>query len=106
MDRNQAIKELTGAGGEFELYTRELYGRSCRCFVDLPETLKDLFCEARSSETFIVYEDERLSFEEAWVEASKLGDVFVNKYGLVSAPVINKENNIIGSIKFLRICLN
>ena len=88
MDRNQAIKELTGAGGEFELYTRELYGRSCRCFVDLPETLKDLFYEARSSETFIVYEDERLSFEEAWVEASKLGDVFVNKYGLVKGDRI------------------
>ncbi len=82
MDRTQAIDELTRPGSPFEFEIKQLYGKPCRCFKDLPGTLSDLFSESRSKETFIVYEDERLTFEEAWQKASQLGRALIEKYGL------------------------
>jgi long-chain acyl-CoA synthetase len=82
MDRQAALAELTAPGAPFELEEVELYGRSCRAFQNAPPTLRDLFEESRSDATFIVYRDERLSFEQAWLEASRLGALLVAQYGI------------------------
>jgi long-chain acyl-CoA synthetase len=82
MDRQAALAELTAPGAPFELEEVELYGRSCRAFQNAPPTLRDLFEESRSDATFIVYRDERLSFEQAWLEASRIGALLVAQYGI------------------------
>jgi long-chain acyl-CoA synthetase len=82
MDRTAALAALTAPGEPYELVEVELYGRKCRAFRNAPASLRALFEEARSELTFIVYGDERLSFEAAWLEASRLGRVLVEDYGV------------------------
>ena len=57
LTRLEAIAQLTAPGEPFELTIEELYGRDCRTFKNAPPTLRELFDEARSDETFLVYED-------------------------------------------------
>jgi long-chain acyl-CoA synthetase len=82
MDRRAALAALTAPGEAYELEEVELYGRTCRAFRNAPATLRDLFDQCRSDLPFIVYDDERLSFEEAWVEASRIGTLLVEHYGV------------------------
>ena len=82
MDRQAALIALTAPGERYELEDVELYGRTCRAFRHAPRTLRDLFNESRSDLPFIVYDDERLSFEEAWSEACRIGTLLVDHYGI------------------------
>jgi len=82
MDREAALAALTAPGEPYELEEVELYGRSCRAFRRAPPTLRDLFSQARSDLPFIVYEAERLSFEQAWSEACRIGTLLVEEYGI------------------------
>tara|TARA_A100001037_G_scaffold224584_1_gene202517 strand:- start:11743 stop:13416 length:1674 start_codon:yes stop_codon:yes gene_type:complete len=82
MDRTQAITQLTAKGAPFELVDTQVYGRRCEGFLHAPATLRELFHAARSDVPFIVYEDERLTFEQAWRQASAIGTLLVNEFGL------------------------
>ena len=66
ISRSDAIAQLTAPGEPFELESMELYGRVCRTFTNAPPTLGDMYEESRSDETFLVYENERYSFEEVF----------------------------------------
>ena len=80
--RSDAIAQLTAPGEPFELGIAELYGRECRTFKNAPPTLRELFEEARSDETFIVYENERYSFEESYQSACNIAALLVSDYGI------------------------
>jgi long-chain acyl-CoA synthetase len=82
MDREAALAALTAPGEPYELEEVELYGRTCRAFRHAPPTLRHLFDQSRSDLPFIVYEDERLSFEEAWGAACRIGTLLVEQYGV------------------------
>jgi long-chain acyl-CoA synthetase len=82
LTREQAVARLTAPGQPFELEMVELYGASCRAFKNAPPTLRALYEDTRSAATFIVYDDERYSFEEAYQAACKLGHLLVNDYGV------------------------
>ena len=82
MDRSAALAALTAPGEPYELEDVELYGRTCRAFRHAPPTLRDLFDESRSDLPFLVYDDERLSFEKAWGDACRLGALLVEQYGV------------------------
>ena len=82
MDRQAALAALTAPGEAYELEEVELYGRTCHAFRHAPPTLRDLFDESRSDLPFIVYQDDRLSFEDAWREASRLGTLLLEQYGI------------------------
>ena len=69
--RQEAIAELTAPGETYELYEGNVLGRKCLKFKNAPPTLRDLFLEAKSEVEFLVYEDTRLTFEEAYIEARK-----------------------------------
>ena len=81
MDRQAALAALTAPGEPYELEEVDLYGRTCRAFRHAPPTLRDLFDQSRSDLPFIVYDGERLSFEEAWAEASRIARLLVD-YGI------------------------
>lgn len=82
MDRQAALAELTAPGAPYELEEVELYGRTCRAFRNAPPTLRGLFEQSRSELPFIVYGDERLSFEETWREACRIAALMVEQYGI------------------------
>ena len=80
--RQEAITELTAPGQDYELVVEELYGRPCRTFRNAPPTLRDLYHSTRSDETFLVYEDERYTFEQTWRIASRIARILVDRYGV------------------------
>lgn len=82
MTRDQAIAALTAPGEPYELVEVEQYGDICRAFANAPASLRELYEQTRSDATFIVYEDERLSFEEVWCRAGRLATALTEDYGV------------------------
>jgi long-chain acyl-CoA synthetase len=82
MDRVTALAALTAPGQPYELEEVELYGRTCRAFRHAPPTLRDLFEGTRSDLPFLVYDEERLSFEQTWRRACRLGTLLAKQYGI------------------------
>ncbi|MES2340472.1 MAG: class I adenylate-forming enzyme family protein [Pseudomonadota bacterium] len=82
MNRIEALAQLTGPGLPYELVETEALGRRVRAFRNAPVNLRALFEAARSDLPFIVYEDERLSFEEAWAASQRLAAAMVADYGV------------------------
>ena len=80
--RQEAIAELTAPGEAYELYEGDVLGRKCLKFRNAPPTLRELFQEAKSEVEFLVYEDTRLTFEEAHIEASKIAHILIERYGI------------------------
>ena len=80
--RSDALAQLTAAGEPFELAQCELYGQQCRYFKNAPATLHDLYAGARCDLDFVVYEDERYSFEETYRVASRIAKILVEEYGI------------------------
>lgn len=81
MDRSEALALLTAPGAPYELEDVELYGRTCRAFRHAPPTLRDLIDQNRSDLPFIVYGDERLTFEDAWNEAARIAALLQRDHG-------------------------
>lgn len=82
MNRIEALAQLTGEGLPYELVEIEALGRRVRAFKNAPVNLAALFEAGRSDLPFIVYEDERLSFEEAWTRSQQLAAVMARDYGV------------------------
>lgn len=82
MTRDDVLAQLTAPGEPFELIETPVYGRPCRVFKNAPATLHDLYAENRSDLPFIVYDDERLSFEEVWQRACQVAHVLVDQFGV------------------------
>ncbi|CAN5494703.1 class I adenylate-forming enzyme family protein [soil metagenome] len=82
MNRSEALAQLTATGLPYELVEIEALGRRVRAFRNAPETLRALFEAGRSELPFIVYEDERLSFEQAWTRSQRLAAAMAADYGV------------------------
>ena len=82
MTREAAYALLTSAGQPFELIEVEMFGRRCRAFKHAPPTLRELYSSTRSGLPFIVYGEQRLSFEEAWQRACGLAHALHDDYGV------------------------
>lgn len=80
--RGSAIAELTRSGQPFELEDGTVFGRPCRIFRNAPPSLRHLFEDNLSDETFIVYDDERLTFREAWQKKCQIARLLVDDYGI------------------------
>ncbi|MFD3264207.1 class I adenylate-forming enzyme family protein [Phenylobacterium ferrooxidans] len=82
MNRIEALAQLTGQGLPYELTEIEALGRRVRAFANAPVNLRALFEAGRSDLPFIVYEDERLTFEQAWAQSQRLAAAMVADYGV------------------------
>jgi len=82
LDRPQALAELTAPGELHELEEVDLYGRPCRAFKNAPSTLRHLYEQGLCDRDFLVFEDERLTYDEAWREVGRLGRLLVEKLGV------------------------
>jgi long-chain acyl-CoA synthetase len=82
LSRPDAIAALTAPGAPFELEPLVIDGRTVRTFKHAPGSLRAMYEQYRSDLPFIVYQDERYSFAEAWRAASRIGHVLVHDCGI------------------------
>jgi long-chain acyl-CoA synthetase len=82
MSRAEAIAALTGPGAEFELEALELDGRTVRNFKHAPGSLRAMYEQCISDLPFVIYDDERYTFAEAWRAASRIGHLLVHDCGI------------------------
>jgi len=82
MTREAAYGLLTAPGQPFELIEVEMFGRRCRAFRNAPPTLRELYSSTRSALPFIVYGEERLSFEEVWLQSCRIATALHDDFGV------------------------
>ena len=82
LSRQDALAALTAPGAPYELGERTIRGAAQRVFMTGPDTLRTLFADTVSDATFTVYEDERLTFAEAYATASQLAHALIHQYGV------------------------
>jgi long-chain acyl-CoA synthetase len=82
MTRDEAVGALTAAGAPYELVEVDVDGRRCRWFAGAPDTLRDLYRGARSDAEFFVYDDERITYEQAWCRAAAIARLLIDEYGV------------------------
>ncbi|MFY9333958.1 MAG: AMP-binding protein, partial [Porticoccaceae bacterium] len=82
MNRHQAIALLTASGQPMELIQSELYGVPCRRYKNAPQTLRQLFEDNLSELPFIVFAEERYSFQQTWHKASALACALVEDFSI------------------------
>jgi long-chain acyl-CoA synthetase len=82
MPRPEAIAALTAAGQPFELEVLEIDGRPVRTFKTAARSLRAMYELYLSDLPFIIYDDERYTFAEAWRAASRIGHALVHDCGV------------------------
>jgi long-chain acyl-CoA synthetase len=80
--RNEALAELTAPGQPYEIIRTEAIGRQIRFFKNAPKNVGEIFASTRSDKEFLVYEGERLTYEDVWQRACTLAHALVNDYGI------------------------
>jgi len=118
MSWEQAVAALTGPSGPFAISEAEVAGRRMRVFRNTPPSLRALFAgaRARGDATFLVYEDERLTFAEVMARVDSLADCLVRRQGVrpgdrVAIAMRNYPEWIVAfaavtSIGAIAVCLN
>jgi long-chain acyl-CoA synthetase len=82
MTRSEALAALTAPGEPYELTEVEQFGAIVRAFAHAPASLRELYSQARSEATFVVYENERYSYEESWQMAARYGAILQQRFGI------------------------
>jgi len=80
----EACAQVTGPGAPFEVVEADVRGVSRRVFLNAPDNLREVVAGAtrRGDAMFLVYEDERWSFERFGREVAGLAAALVDRYGI------------------------
>lgn len=80
----EATAILTAPGAPFEMEVISIRGIKTRVWKNTPNSLLDIFqsTSAFSDRTYLVYEDERMSYQDHYNAVSKLASLLVNDYGV------------------------
>jgi long-chain acyl-CoA synthetase len=80
---DEAYVQVTGPGEIFELVDESVSGTDYRLFKNAPPTLGQVFAGARGeASTFLVYEDERWTFDETMRHVDALASALVTTFGI------------------------
>ena len=81
---DEAVAAVTAPGERFETTTADICGVAYTVFKHAPPTLRDVFAPSRQrgDDIFLVYEDERWSFEKVMQHVDALGALLVDRYGV------------------------
>ncbi len=82
MTRSEAIAALAKSGERYELQELEINGVPLRVFKNAPSSLRALYADTKSDKPFIVYDDERLTFADAYRDAARVAHLLVHEYGV------------------------
>jgi long-chain acyl-CoA synthetase len=80
--RASALAELTAPGQPYALKMHSLGARQYKVFVNAPPSLRELFENAVSDKTFLIYDHERLTFAQAQMQAARIAHALVNDFGV------------------------
>ncbi len=80
----QAQELLTGPGSPFEIESRTIRGVDTQTWKNAAGSLRDIFLATRTfgDRTYLVYEDERMSYEEHFFAAARLARILVDDFGV------------------------
>lgn len=76
------LAAITAPGQPLEMVEMDVYGSSCRGYKNAPASLRDLFEQNLTDETFIVFDQERYTFRDIWAHSSAIGQGLVSDYGI------------------------
>lgn len=81
----QATEQLTAPGQMFEMEEVDVLGVPTRVWKGCPNSLRDVLELARlhGDKDFLVYEDERITFEEHYRQVATLARVLAERFGVV-----------------------
>ena len=82
MTRAEALTQLTAPGLPYALTQGLINGQACRYFANAPLTLGQLYAENISDLTFLVFEEERLTFAEVHDRAMRLANALRTQCGI------------------------
>jgi len=82
LTRAQALAACTAPGQPYALAEQVIAGRTVPVFVNAPRSLRAVYEDTASDRPFLVYEDERWTFAEAWADAARIGHVLVHDCGV------------------------
>jgi long-chain acyl-CoA synthetase len=83
MSYDEAFAKATGPGQLFEVVEESVGGTGYRLFKNAPATLGQVFAGARGDHsTFMVYEDERWTFDETMRHVDALASALVDTFGV------------------------
>jgi long-chain acyl-CoA synthetase len=82
MNRQQVLDLLTAPGEPLEIVETNIYGNPCRTYKHAPPSLRDLYQQTLTDETFLVFGDERYSFNQTWAKSSAIGQGLVTDYDI------------------------
>jgi long-chain acyl-CoA synthetase len=80
----EADRQLTDAGQIFEVEEIEVLGRPTKVWKNAPSTLASILelSRAHGDKTFLVYEDERLTFEDHYRRCARLAGALRERFGV------------------------
>lgn len=104
MNRDDAIATLTAADGPFPLLTTtDPRGQPIRAYGNPPATLRDLLLATRAfgDSTFLVFEDERITYEDHFLRVARLAHWLVQQgVGMGNRVAIGMRNYPEWSVSF------
>jgi long-chain acyl-CoA synthetase len=80
--RAEAITTVCAPGQPYELQELAAHGCRHRVFVNAPKTLHDLYRDNLSDLDFIIYEQQRLTFNDVYQQASMMAAAMVTDFGI------------------------
>ena len=91
MSYDEAAAAVTAPGERFEMEEVEVLGNPTRVFKHAPPSLRTIFDSARSrgDATFLVYEDERWSFDDVMAAVDGLASALVERYGVAKGDRVS-----------------
>ena len=85
MTYDESVAHLTAPGADWELVTETVRGVDYKVFKNLPPTLCCVYDQARQDhgdKDFLVFQDTRLTYNEAYERAAALAHQLVHRYGV------------------------
>ena len=84
MEYDEAVEVVTARGARFETATGMVKNVQQAWFINVPRSLRELFCglRRRGGSTFLVYEDERWTFDRVCDEIAAVGSMLVQRFGV------------------------
>ena len=84
VSHQEAIAKLTAPGAPFETHLISIAGFEVTAFKNAPNNLREVFdlSRTRGESVFVVYEDERWTFDETMKHVDAVAAMLVNTYGI------------------------
>lgn len=82
MTRDEALAIVTAAGKPWEVQEVQVRGKPRKWFVNGPQTLRELYEQNLSDAEFLVYEETRYTFRQAYQRAASLAHHLIHDFGV------------------------